>query len=208
MSERDADADDVTIWAGRLRAWPNAPHEGQQDAPPPVDDETVLARRRAAEEPTVLARRASPAAPVEPGPAAEAVDDVTVPGRRRLAASDDEPDDDTAPGSRERARPAVVPAARVRQSEVRAAQGLPEERKARVPSSDDREIYRPRPVESEVVTRAAPTRREPQASVDVAAASASRARRDRRRALAAIVVGALAAGLAIVAVVWAIVVPA
>lgn len=209
MSDRDDD--DVTIWAGRLRAWPNPPHEEQQHpAPSPDDDETVLARRRAAREPTVLVPRASPAGPVEPAaPAsAEPLDEATVPGRRRLAASDGERDDDTAPGTRARARPVEVPPTRVRQSAVRAARGLPAERTARVPSVEDREIYRPRAVESEVVTRTAPARREPQVSVDVVAAAASRARRARRRAVVAIAAGAAAGALAIAAIVWAIVVPA
>lgn len=202
MSDRD---DDVTIWAGRLRAWPNPPRD-EQEVPSPVDDETRVARRRAAQEPTVLLPRATPAAASAVAASDEPLDEATVPGRRRLAASEGEPDDDTAPGAR--ARPADIPPTRVRRSAVRAAQGLPEERTARVPSAEEREIYRPRAVESEVVTRAAPARREPQATVDVAAATASRARRARRRAAVAIAAGAAAGVLAIAAIVWAIVVPA
>ncbi len=80
------DPDDVTLWAGRLRAWPNPPAESAatRDSDD-VDDDTAISSRNAPADDTVRVARDAPAddtvrvsrpQPVPPAP--EVVDDETV----------------------------------------------------------------------------------------------------------------------------------
>ena len=77
------DADEVTLWAGRLRAWPARPLPDDD-----LDDDTVIARREASVDDTVRS-------------AADVPDDETVVSRPSVPAGatgrpvSDEPDDET-----------------------------------------------------------------------------------------------------------------
>lgn len=114
------DPDDVTLWAGRLRAWPTPPVESAAtDDPDDVDDDTAVSPRNAPADDTVRVLRDAPAddtvrvprpqpvphAPevvddetVRVAPPASSrgpvesgiVDETTIPGRRRGVAPDDE----------------------------------------------------------------------------------------------------------------------
>ncbi|SDO44644.1 hypothetical protein SAMN04487848_0935 [Microbacterium sp. ru370.1] len=134
--DRPDDPDEVTLWAGRLRAWPaNPPADADEadvddsavrsgdDEPDdataiahpatPVDepdDATVIARRAApADEPddaTVVAHRAVPAAELDDDTVRRAPADE--PTRRRGEVATPPIDDDTEPGSRTRRPSALV----------------------------------------------------------------------------------------------------
>ncbi|PZO55739.1 MAG: hypothetical protein DI639_17815 [Leifsonia xyli] len=56
------DPDDVTLWAGRLRAWPTPPVESAAtDDPDDVDDDTAISPRNAPADDTVRVARNAPA---------------------------------------------------------------------------------------------------------------------------------------------------
>ncbi|MFM2721044.1 hypothetical protein [Microbacterium mcarthurae (nom. nud.)] len=131
--DRADDPDDVTLWAGRLRAWPTPPRS-DVDGDDEVDDDTIVSPRPAPADDTVRVDRADPvddtvisarpapaddtvvsarATPVD-DPAVSAfpeVDDETAPRRRPSDPSEPEPgilpSDETAPGRR-RSRPEVA----------------------------------------------------------------------------------------------------
>ncbi len=96
------DPDEVTLWAGRLRAWPaNPPAPADDDATAStvaddLDDATVRSDAREPDDATVIARRADAVGPrrrseVRRADAVEEPDDATVIARR--AKADEEPDD-------------------------------------------------------------------------------------------------------------------
>lgn len=88
--DRPDDPDEVTLWAGRLRAWPANPPAPDDDDPPAsaeaddLDDATVRSDAREPDDATVIARRAE---------AVEEPDDATLIARR--ADPVEEPDDAT-----------------------------------------------------------------------------------------------------------------
>ncbi|MDF2047460.1 hypothetical protein P2P98_14935 [Microbacterium sp. Kw_RZR3] len=108
--DKPDDPDEVTLWAGRLRPWPTAPVDSEQDDA----DETVVARRRrsgGADDDTLIARRRGDDDTVrvdhagggEEQPVAAEVIDDTAPGSRMFvddtvrSARGTSADDDTAP---------------------------------------------------------------------------------------------------------------
>jgi hypothetical protein len=147
------DADDVTLWAGRLRPWPaaDAPAPAIVPADPATPDEgTRLVRRRrsgsgseSAEDPRPKTEPVAPP-PDDPAPDAAVSDEAaasegpveeTVLRRTQLRATT------SPPTTRRAARPATARAA---------------EPDAYVPDPAAREVYRPRAAEPVVVERRAP----------------------------------------------------
>jgi hypothetical protein len=192
MSERgdrpEDDADEVTVWAGRLRAWPE-PDAAEPESDTVLSgprrrgdmepaDETVLGSRAAADD-TVLGSRNPAPAPEDATrlrPAAEAT-------RLRSSSRNDPPTDAEQPQG------GVAPAAE------------PGRRAARIPAALDREVYGRRPAEPARITRTPPTRRAPQDPVADAGVTGVRGRARRRRILVTGVIVAVAVASAVAALV-------
>lgn len=159
MTEHD-DEDDVTIWAGRLRAWPAPDPDAVLDAPvEDLDDATALRSRRAL-------------APPDPAPLPEpsALPEATALGARRAVRAAQPVTPDPAPASDGR-RVARVPDAAAREI-YRPRSVQPEIAQRSAPPPRERQ----HPVGTDPDT--------------LAAAAAARARRARRRWVAIALVGA------------------
>lgn len=200
------DPDDVTLWAGRLRAWPAAsqPSVEHPSDGDPVDDETVRSIAGAVDDDTIVSR--------EPGVGAVVVapdDDVFATAPRRRAgsqpapeldeatrrrpvispsgASASEADDSTTTGVRRRRAPRAAQAAVTAGSEVPGTA-----RTARIPAAGELRSYGPRTDGPVRVERRSPEAVRPGAND----AAAVRPRTSRRRPLRLLLV----AGFAVVLV--------
>ncbi|WP_022878285.1 hypothetical protein [Microbacterium sp. B19] len=221
------DPDDVTLWAGRLRAWPTPPTAAPETGDDEVDEDTAISVRPVADD-TVRVRRQAPSddtvrvdrpAPV-PAPADDTVRvdrpaPVPVPADDTVRVDRPSPpiDETTAPGRRRGAdvAPAETSTAdteagtrRARRSpevpttELPSGDPAPRPREARVPAGDH-ELYRPRVDEAVRVTRAAPPAR-PDDAPDAAEVLPRTPRRTRTRAIvlaATVVVLVAAAAIAL-----------
>ncbi|MFG6446317.1 hypothetical protein ACFXQA_13730 [Microbacterium sp. P07] len=201
MSGDVSDDDDVTIWAGRLRASPTPP--ASSGGPAVIDDATLLSPRHGGEAPddaTALASR----------PRADALTDETALASRLRA---DAPTDETALTRRtSRATPVVAPEPAVIRTRGSVKRPAPIEtagagRDARVLTPGGREIFRPRAIEPDVVVRAVPRPQAPQEPVVSEAVSARGGRRRRRRFAVGVAVSAVLVVAAAVAIVWLVVLP-
>jgi hypothetical protein len=206
MDERD-DEDDVTIWAGRLRAWPapdapssvGAPAEGDaagaahavpvSDPDAELEDATALVRR----EPAGPRRRGGPARG-RPDPVPDR--DPGLPP----AAPHPVPDREQTTPVADRRPPAPAP---TRPPAAREA-GPDGRRAARVPDAGSREIYRPRSTAPAIVERRPAEPRSAQHPADPgAAASADGSRHRRRRTWSIVTVGAVL--VVVAAAIWVLV---
>lgn len=197
-------ADEATLWAGRLRAWPAAdPAEDADDAD--VDDTrlahraegaTVLTARRDVADETVARPRHGDA----PHPApADPVDEGTV-----IRGSSAAPADRTEirPRTGTPAEPTEVRPATRREASGRIAAPVDTARSASVPTGASREIYKPRAAEPVIVARQAPPQ-VPGAGGPApdAALTQRRERAGRRRFIVVTVLAAIVALAAVAGVV-------
>jgi hypothetical protein len=217
------DPDDVTLWAGRLRAWPTPPGGASDSVDDEIDDATAVSPRQIADDTVRVDRpapRAESAHDAVPPPGDEPADETTLSGRRRSLPSADHPvPDDTTVATRPRAvvppddaaadaldaTPTSETAAGTRRARSRGGVStaalssgvpVPTPREARPPGAD-REIYRPRADEAVRVARSAPPAR-PGDAPDAAEIFPRTSRRVRRRGLAlALTVVVLVAAAAI-----------
>jgi hypothetical protein len=205
----DSDEDDVTIWAGRLRPWPEPPPSEQSAGSVPPDDSTVRSSRRDSAPPDDTVPRRDPAPPDDTAPRRDSgsdeeapdLDEATALRGRKIPAAEAAAPDATALRSRRRTTPGRDPGAPLT---APTAAGRP----ARVPEAGASEIYRPRPPEPAVVHRAAPPPRPLQEAVDVAGAEERRSRSRRRRAGITVATGAVVVVAAGIAAVWFALLPA
>lgn len=216
------DPDEVTLWAGRLRAWPVAPEAGEHDDTvrvertpvgrrgstaaadpgPPGDDTAHSAGRRRVDAPGVepadedtapsAARSEAGVADIEP------IDDDTVlsGARAPLAVADEERDDDGTPGDTATVRRArgAAPGGATRAADARDEDAA--ERASRTPEIGRTETYAPRADGVVRVTRTPPPSRHP----DAADAATVRRRSQRGQGVRVLVVAVSLVVLAAAAV--------
>ncbi|WP_295790319.1 hypothetical protein [uncultured Microbacterium sp.] len=200
--DRADDADEVTLWAGRLRAWPTPQPSGDEpdddtvlSVPESAVDDTLMSRPadlvtdEATDAETTAPRGAAPSAPDAERLGAPGTDEATRP-RRPIASGDDA---DTEAGSRRSRRQAAQPEPAAPTSPTDAA------RQPRIPAALARETYAPRRDRAVRVARSpmAPVRFERDASAVRPRRGRGAARVATLIAVVAVVVAAAAFGLVV-----------